>query len=1158
MSMEDQELVENLLRADSLPPRRKLRSQTKVEKKQLQEDLDMEEAAELLSFLPAAVEEEARAAAAAAEAAAERRKAAAAAAAEALKSQAEAAAAAAAAAAAEPVPAHPAECNGVGGTWGREASPEEEEEELVGVLSTFTGATSRHPSALALTNGRAAEAVAEFKAQLVTRCHHWVEAAQQLLADGTSSPVDLDVLLTEAQQYIWGPAECEEARQLHALLQRAKKWAADVRDCSAGRPSLHQVEELLAWEPPPVAAPGLPQLKEVAAAAYAWRSKCYSITGLLPTAGPVPAAAPAAANVPPAAATAAGGGVDAAVAPLPPPPPSAAAAAAGGKTGVIDLRALNSLVAEGGRLLVEVPELKLLQEKQETAKTLSAAVKAAVAATGEERSDVPALRALQQRISACGVNMSDSKPLAALLEQGEQLQARAKECLRTKQPMEDLKQLLKDAALAAVYIADVDAVAGLVEKAEGWLARASAASSKGSMPLKQMRDLLHAGERMGVEMEAVEALRGDIRRREWEENARKAVSTKASLSFITETLEEAERLGLEDTPAAAAVRVVYDKAAAWDAQAQQLLKRAGAAAAALQVKLLAAGVLPPAAADKQRGGRRSSAAGLAALAAAAAAAATPPPDAAPARDGTPAAAGGAASDAAEGSAPPAAGTGSDAATAAGGGEPQPVTLEELGELVTEGQGLGVKLERLYEAQRLHSSCHSWQSQVEEVQEAMAAAKEAAAEDPGSLTSEDLPSAQDLSALLLQGAQTGVALEGLEGLQRVLEEGKGWQAAAAALLEAAGDAGQVAALQQLLLEGQRSGIAFDELAQVEARLAALQWEGEVRALFGEQLGPFLERHKQLKQEREQRAAEEAAQEEQRRAEEEAAEQAAEAEVAAAAEAAAADQDSAEAPVVKQEPSQQQQEEEQQQAAPVDMETEEAQSAQQQQKADAAGADADGKGAAAAAAAAEADDNQQEQQQQAQGSSAAADVEQGGQEAPDATTPAQEDASAASAEPQQEQEPQPEQQEAAAEVKEEAEEEGSEGGGSEEGSAAPVVGKGRAGKRQHGSSTATGIAPAAAAAHHQQQCLEQLPSLEDQAAQQEGKVPLGEVRRLLEAAEKLPVDEDLQEALAAWVEEGEEWEERAGGVLSGEGLEGQPEASVASVVGLIQAGLAQPLR
>jgi hypothetical protein len=687
------------------------------------------------------------------------------------------------------------------------------------------------------------------------------------------------------------------------------------------------------------------------------------------------------------------------------------------------------------------------------------------------------------------------------------------------------------------------------------------------MPLKQMRDLLHAGERMGVEMEAVEALRGDIRRREWEENARKAVSTKASLSFITETLEEAERLGLEDTPAAAAVRVVYDKAAAWDSTAQQLLKRAAAAAAALQVKLLAAGVLPPAAADKQRGGRRSSAAGLAALAAAAAAAATPPPDSsAPARDGTPAAptaaAGDAAGEAAEASAPPAAGS-SEAPAAAAGGEPQPVTLEELGDLVTEGQGLGVKLERLYEAQRLHSSCHSWQNQVEEVQEAMAAAKEAAVEDPGSLTSEDLPSAADLAALLLQGAQTGVALEGLEGLQQVLEEGKGWQAAAAQLLEAPGDAGQVAALQQLLLEGQRSGIAFDELAQVEARLAALQWEGEVRTLFGEQLGPFLERQKQLKQEREQRAAQEA--EEQQRAEAEAAAQEAEEEAAA--------QGSAEAPVVKQEPSQQQeqqqqQQEEEEQAGPVAMETEEAPLAQQQQEQEQeqgvdAAADDDKPAAAAAAAEAEAEaegSQEKQQQQQRQGSSAAADVEQAGKEEPEptgATTPAAEDApAAAAAEPQQEEGEQQEKQEEA-EVKEEAEE-GSEGAGSEEGSAAPVVGKGRAGKRQHGSSTATGISPAAAAAHHQQQCLEQLPSLEDQAAQQEGKVPLGEVRRLLEAAEKLPVDEELQEALAAWVEEGEEWEERAGGVLSGEGLEGQPEASVASVVELIQAGLAQPLR
>jgi hypothetical protein len=47
-----------------------------------------------------------------------------------------------------------------------------------------------------------------------------------------------------------------------------------------------------------------------------------------------------------------------------------------------------------------------------------------------------------------------------------------------------------------------------------------------------MRELLHAGERLGVEVEATEGLRARIRRREWEESARRALGGKTSMSSL--------------------------------------------------------------------------------------------------------------------------------------------------------------------------------------------------------------------------------------------------------------------------------------------------------------------------------------------------------------------------------------------------------------------------------------------------------------------------------------------------------------------------------------------------------------------------------------------------------------------------------------------------
>lgn len=57
-------------------------------------------------------------------------------------------------------------------------------------------------------------------------------------------------------------------------------------------------------------------------------------------------------------------------------------------------------------------------------------------------------------------------------------------------------------------------------KAQDWLAAAGAVSRQRA-PLKRMREVLHVGQRLGVDIPEVERLRLDIRRREWEDAAKK-------------------------------------------------------------------------------------------------------------------------------------------------------------------------------------------------------------------------------------------------------------------------------------------------------------------------------------------------------------------------------------------------------------------------------------------------------------------------------------------------------------------------------------------------------------------------------------------------------------------------------------------------------------
>jgi hypothetical protein len=76
--------------------------------------------------------------------------------------------------------------------------------------------------------------------------------------------------------------------------------------------------------------------------------------------------------------------------------------------------------------------------------------------------------------------------------------------------------------------------------------------------LKALRELLHAGERLGVDEEATESLRACIRRREWEESARRALGGKASMSSLAGVQQRAVLLCTALHCAICFVRVLCD------------------------------------------------------------------------------------------------------------------------------------------------------------------------------------------------------------------------------------------------------------------------------------------------------------------------------------------------------------------------------------------------------------------------------------------------------------------------------------------------------------------------------------------------------------------------------------------------------------------------
>ncbi len=86
----------------------------------------------------------------------------------------------------------------------------------------------------------------------------------------------------------------------------------------------------------------------------------------------------------------------------------------------------------------------------------------------------------------------------------------------------------KEAASLPAAVPETEGLTGLIQKAEEWKAKAAALAAQ-KAPLKKMREVLHLGLRMPVEVPQVESLRAEIRRREWEETAKKVVLAAANV-----------------------------------------------------------------------------------------------------------------------------------------------------------------------------------------------------------------------------------------------------------------------------------------------------------------------------------------------------------------------------------------------------------------------------------------------------------------------------------------------------------------------------------------------------------------------------------------------------------------------------------------------------
>ncbi len=182
----------------------------------------------------------------------------------------------------------------------------------------------------------ATDALADWLQDISDRAALWVERARAVLRTGGEMAGDLPDLVAEGQQFLWGGRELGAARALYPSILAAAQYAEAVGAVLRGNPktTLEAAEELLVREPKPLPCmPGLDKLAEAVEAGRAWLERATPV--MHEDAAPV------------------------------------------------ELRVLDALCGEAGRLAVAVPEARALRERLNAAQKVGEAIRKALPSARE-------------------------------------------------------------------------------------------------------------------------------------------------------------------------------------------------------------------------------------------------------------------------------------------------------------------------------------------------------------------------------------------------------------------------------------------------------------------------------------------------------------------------------------------------------------------------------------------------------------------------------------------------------------------------------------------------------------------------------------------------------------------------------------------------------
>ena len=90
----------------------------------------------------------------------------------------------------------------------------------------------------------------------------WKQRSQHLLTEGGAKLAELDTLLSDAEQFMWGSTDVELVQQLLEGLRDAKSWVSKVNSFSRSKPTVNSLRPVLQRNPVPCSMPAYLKLAE--------------------------------------------------------------------------------------------------------------------------------------------------------------------------------------------------------------------------------------------------------------------------------------------------------------------------------------------------------------------------------------------------------------------------------------------------------------------------------------------------------------------------------------------------------------------------------------------------------------------------------------------------------------------------------------------------------------------------------------------------------------------------------------------------------------------------------------------------------------------------------------------------------------------------------